>query len=146
MSKLSSNFKRNSVLVTEPVKNYPELHILIAEIAWSLLKIMAFSTSHSLLYLVVFFGMCQVLVHSFTYLWCTQLLFPFQDLICKSNLTWILCSYPPKEASKIAVSTAQQFSEDIKEVRCSSTPKFFMVKYDYFCSTLEFNSQNSIVR
>jgi len=58
----------------------------------------------------------------------------------------MLCSYPPKEASKIAVSTAQQFSEDIKEVRCSSTPKFFMVKYDYFCSTLEFNSQNSIVR
>jgi hypothetical protein len=33
MSKLSSNFKRNSVLVAEPVKNYPELHMLIAEIA-----------------------------------------------------------------------------------------------------------------
>jgi len=42
----------------------------------------------------------------------------------------MLCSYPPKEASKIAVSTAQQFSEDIKEVRCSSAPKFFTVKYD----------------
>jgi hypothetical protein len=34
MSKLSSFFlKKISVLVAEPVKNYPELHVLIAEIA-----------------------------------------------------------------------------------------------------------------
>jgi hypothetical protein len=33
MSKLSSFKKNISVLVAEPVKNYPELHVLIAEIA-----------------------------------------------------------------------------------------------------------------
>jgi hypothetical protein len=76
MSKLSSFKKNISVLVAEPVKNYPELHVLIAEIAWSLLKIMAFSTSHSLLYLVVFIGMFQVLVFAHVPLVHSALFFP----------------------------------------------------------------------
>jgi hypothetical protein len=42
---------------TESLKTYPELHHLIAEIAWNLLKRMAFSTLHSMLYPVIFVGM-----------------------------------------------------------------------------------------
>lgn len=47
---------------------------------------------------------------------------PMRHLICQYLHDLTQCSYPPKEASKIAVSTAQRFSNDIKEV--SSGPVF----------------------
>lgn len=59
----------------------------------------------------------SVSLHYVAYLLCTQVVFVCLVQISSKVKTWFdLHSYPPKEASEIAISTAKQFSKDIKEV------------------------------
>jgi hypothetical protein len=106
------NFKRAVMLCAESSENFSKLYELIAGIAWSLRKKMTFSTLHISCYI----------------LWCF--------VACAKYQFSLHCLPPPKEATKIAISTAKQFLKDIKEV--SNSLLLSSLITIYFCVGMHF--------